>query len=479
MDFVSFTYFAFLLIVFCLYYSLPHRWQNRMLLLASCFFYGAWDPRFLLLIFISITTDFFCGQRIHESPFQKHKRLWLGLSLLVNLGILCYFKYFGFFVDNFIALVASFGIDLHRPTLDIILPVGISFYTFQTLCYTIDIYRKQFKPVRNYLDYALYVSFFPQLLAGPIERAANLLPQIQKPRTLDRDRLKEGFFLLYWGYFKKVFIADNINVLIRMMASDEKLAGTQPDGLLILISTYAFMFQLYADFSAYSDIARGTAKLMGFDIMVNFRAPFFSKNIQEMPKRWHISLTSWVLDYIYYPLAFNRWKGKHLNVHLVTILTFLVMGFWHGPSWNYIIWGGYYGVLLALYSIWTKRTKKYRRPVSKGVRYFLNGLSVFITFHFTVLGFLFFRAPDLSAMLRMIEELFLYFSYSAPAMEMAGKLFLFCLPLLIMDGIQYWREEVLWLYRFPVWLRWAFLYITFYLMVVHAPRVAAFVYFQF
>jgi alginate O-acetyltransferase complex protein AlgI len=357
--------------------------------------------------------------------------------------------------------------------------VGISFYTFQSLSYTIDIYRGRMEPVDRFEDYALYVAFFPQLVAGPIERATRLLPQIAAPRTLPPGYLSEGAFLIFWGLFKKIFIADNLAALLAYVG-DPADAGAGAGGM-VLATTYAFTFQLYADFSAYSDIARGTARLMGFDIMVNFRSPLFAPNIQETWNRWHISLTSWIRDYIYYPLALTRMGRRHPDVRAVAILTFLVMGLWHGAAWGYILWGGYNGLLLAGYgtiSPFLRRRKK-RMAAPEPVRRAGFGLSVFLTFHCMVLGALLFRGESLGQIGAWLRLLAFDFGWTPWTTRVLVRSFAYAAPLLAADLILYRHEDVTRLFGFPRPLRYAFLYLALFLMVVfHAPA-SHFVYFQF
>ncbi|GBC60623.1 MBOAT family protein [Desulfonema ishimotonii] len=480
MNFNSFEFGLFFLIVYALYLSLGHRWQNRLLLAASYIFYSFWDWRFLGLILFSTATDFLCALGIGINPDRQYMRKrFLWLSVGVNLSVLFFFKYFNFFIDNFVALFSLFGVSLHLPTWRIVLPVGISFYTFQTLSYTIDVYRRQVEPTRRFGDYALYVAFFPQLVAGPIERAKNLLPQILTPRHLNKGDLSEGLFLIYWGLFKKIFIADNIGGLLAF--SDHLPVQGEPTGGVVLVSTYAFMFQLYCDFSAYSDIARGAARLLGFDIMVNFRAPLFAPNIQETWNRWHISLTSWIRDYLYFPIALTRIGKKHMDVRLVVILTFLIMGLWHGASWNYVLWGGYNGLILAAYAVIAPRLKRWRRGIPKNA--FRNRvwyvLSVLLTFHVAIFGVLFFRATSLAQIGHWLHSLFTDFAITPQAVGLFIQMMGYALPLLILDVLIYRNEDIRRLFRYPVWLRYGFLYLTFYLMAVHHAITGNFIYFQF
>ena len=480
MNFNSFKFFAFFIVVYFLYLSLKQKQQNRLLLIASYFFYGCWDWRFLGLIFISTVTDFFCGLKIDQYQEKQKRRQYLILSILVNLSILGFFKYFNFFLENLTVLFSWFGITLDHPTWHVILPVGISFYTFQTMSYTIDVYRRKIKPTTDFFDYALYVSFFPQLVAGPIERARNLLPQILKPRILSPERLKEGVLLIYWGLFKKIFIADNIGTLLAYFGDPVSANGAVGDGGLVLASMYAYMFQLYCDFSAYSDIARGTAKMMGFDIMINFRSPFFAQNIQDTWNRWHISLTSWIRDYLYFPLATVKIGKKYLNPMMAVIITFLIMGLWHGAAWNYVLWGGYNGVILVLYAIFVRKTRRFRRPKPRFLQNIIRFLSILITFHVASFGIILFRANSLQQISHWIYHLFASFSMTAEATELMSRVFVYSLPLLIVDLFLYKNNDnILAFSKYPTLVKYGFLYLVGFLMVVYHAKASNFIYFQF
>lgn len=475
MNFNSLQYGAFLLVVFFLYLLLKHKGQNRMLLVASYLFYAAWDWRFLLLILISTTTDYLCALAIQARSDRKARLRFVWISVAVNLTILGFFKYFNFFIDNFIALFGLFGLDISLNVWQIILPVGISFYTFQTMSYTIDVYRKQVTPAQNWFDYALYVSFFPQLVAGPIERGKNLMPQILQPRRLDiKTNISEGLFLIYWGLFKKVFIADNLGTLLNAYEST-------PDGGVMWVSMYIYMFRLYCDFSAYSDIARGTARLFGFELMLNFRAPYLARNVQEFWQRWHISLTTWIRDYLYYPLVLTRIGKKSLDPNLLVVVTFVIMGLWHGASWNFVLWGFYNGALLGAYAAWVMPfLRRRKRKVSPLLSKLLWAVSIFITFNLIVLGDIFFRFADMSYVGLYFTQIFTNFSFSPLMGELFLLLLLYLLPLLAVDILLYRHNDDLQrLFRLPAPVRYGFLYVTFYLLVLHPGETDSFIYFQF
>ena len=340
MIFHSLDFAIFFSVVFTVYWLLGHRAQNVLLLVASYYFYGYVHPWFLILIAFSTGLDYTLARGIERFP-SRRKQL-LALSLIANLGLLGFFKYFGFFVDNVFSALQALGLGVSKPTLSILLPVGISFYTFQALSYTIDVYRGELKARKSLLDFAAFVALFPQLVAGPIERASRLLPQVESPRKFDPERAREGVVLMCWGLFKKVVIADNVAVF-----ANKIFAVSEPSFSLVWAGTFAFAIQIYADFSAYSDIARGSAKLLGFELMKNFDHPYVAQTPGEFWRRWHISLSTWFRDYVYIPLGGNRSsRFKHLrNI----FLTFLLSGLWHGASWNFVLWGAYHGVILIAY----------------------------------------------------------------------------------------------------------------------------------
>lgn len=387
MLFNSSAFLAFYLLFFPIYWTvhknIPVR--NALILVASYFFYGSWDWRFLSLIFISTVIDFYCGQKIHQSEDSKTRKVFLALSLISNLGILVVFKYFGFFVSSFVDLMSALGIDANFTTLHIILPVGISFYTFQTMSYTIDIYRRSMTPANNFLDFAAFVSFFPQLVAGPIERAKALLPQIEKSTTFDFYQFRDGLYLILWGLFKKTLIADRLSVYVDIVyANPSSYTAVQ-----CLIATLFFAVQIYCDFSGYSDIARGLAKTLGIELMVNFKAPYFSTSIREFWQRWHISLSTWFRDYVYIPLGGS--KGSDFTFKRNILITFLLSGLWHGAAYTYIVWG----LIHALGYFLDPHSKIQDKKIFNSTA--LYTLSGFVwTIVFVILAWIFFRANSLN-----------------------------------------------------------------------------------
>lgn len=394
MLFNSIDFAIFLPIVFICYWYIFNgnlKAQNFFLAFVSYIFYGWWDYRFLALIFLSSLIDFSIGKQINKSDSKPNKKLLLLTSLIVNLGILGYFKYANFFIENFTEAFSFFGHNLSVQSLQIILPVGISFYTFQTLSYTIDVYRKDIEAEHNFTSFLAYVSFFPQLVAGPIERATNLLPQFRKPRNFNYPIAVDGLKQMLWGFFKKLVIADNCAILANEIFNNYQ----DYNSLTLILGALFFTFQIYGDFSGYSDIAIGTARLFGFNLMQNFAFPYFSRDIAEFWRRWHISLSTWFRDYLYIPLGGS--KGSNWYKVRNTFIIFLVSGFWHGANWTFIIWG----LLNAIYFLpllLTKRNRKNLNPISENrifpsVKEFA---SIVGTFCLTVLAWIFFRAENLN-----------------------------------------------------------------------------------
>ncbi|GAB4419862.1 MAG: MBOAT family protein [Bacteroidia bacterium] len=418
MLFNSFEFALFLPIVFALYwFAFPRnlKAQNLLIVVASYVFYGWWDWRFLGLIFISSLADFIIGPRLYDATAPRERKLYLTLSLVINLGILGFFKYYNFFVDSFVTAFDSVGIALSARTLNIILPVGISFYTFQTLSYTIDIYRKELAPDRDPIRFFAFVSFFPQLVAGPIERASNLLPQFQVPRTFDYALAKDGMRQIFWGLFKKVVIADTCATLVDVMFDNHETMGA---GALWL-GAFLFAFQIYGDFSGYSDIAIGTARLLGFELMQNFATPYFSRDIGEFWRRWHISLSTWFRDYVYIPLGGSR-VNKYQQFWNI-IVTFTVSGFWHGANWTYIMWGflnGLYYMPIMLFN-----QKKSKGTVVAQGRLLPNPREIFqmgTTFLMTLVAWVFFRAKSIGEAFSYLGGMFSSSLFTSPAAGMKG-----------------------------------------------------------
>lgn len=396
MLFNSWTFLLFCAVVYPLYYILKLRGQNALLLMASYLFYGAWDYRFLSLIIASTFVDYFLSIKIHQGNESKIQKRYLLLSCLFNLGMLGIFKYCGFFLESAHELLTLIGIqNVEVLRLNIVLPVGISFYTFQTMSYTIDVYLKKVTPIKNYLDYSLYVAFFPQLVAGPIERANQLIPQITQKRSLSKKMVYSGLWLISWGLFKKVVVADNLGIFVDQVFSKDH----SPDGLECLLGVYAFAYQIYGDFSGYSDIARGLAKLMGINLMKNFNIPYFSLNPQEFWRRWHISLSTWLRDYLYISLGGNQ--GGTWFTYRNLILTMILGGLWHGAAWTYILWGVYQGALLVGHRLFFGKQKD-----SKAQSPLLHTAKLVGMFHLTCLGWLIFRASSINQIGFFLNKIF-------------------------------------------------------------------------
>ncbi|MEM9739917.1 MAG: MBOAT family O-acyltransferase [Pseudomonadota bacterium] len=388
MLFTELDFWVFFAVISALYVVLPHKAQNRMLLVASYVFYGAWDWRFLSLILLSTVVDYFVGIRMAREQAEPRRRLLLWVSLGVNLGMLGVFKYFGFFVESFQALLGGIGYETNPVTLAIVLPVGISFYTFQTLSYTIDVYRRDLKPTKDFLDFALFVAFFPQLVAGPIERAKNLIPNISAPRILSWENLGRGAVLCLLGLIKKVVIADGVAPSV-----DAVYASPDPSRLDILFATWLFAIQIYCDFSGYTDIARGIAKMLGFRLMRNFAQPYFAADPQEFWRRWHISLSTWLRDYLYISLGGNR--GARWKTYRNLIATMALGGLWHGAAMNFVLWGLYQGGLLAVHRALTGRHDRTGEGVKRsGLSWLWRALMIVIFFQVVCYGWLLFRATS-------------------------------------------------------------------------------------
>jgi len=416
--FNSFEFIVFFAIVYALYARLPLRGQNGLLLIASYVFYGSWDWRFLSLIWFSTAVDFAAGLAMERQTQSGRRRAILLASLVSNLGLLGVFKYFDFFASSLVRFFDAFGFRADLPTLEILLPVGISFYTFQTLSYTIDVYRGRMRAVRDPLAFAVFVAFFPQLVAGPIERASHLIPQVEKPREIRWPMVQAGAWLILVGYFKKVVVADNLAVFTaRVFTHPESVHGLE-----IVAAVYAFAFQIYGDFSGYTDIARGTSKLMGFDIMENFRMPYFAVNPRDFWSRWHISLSTWLRDYLYIPLGGNR--GGAGKTYRNLMLTMLLGGLWHGAAWHFVAWGLYHGVLLSLHRAFVERfaassASRVARVHSSGAdagvqssqpRAWKHVFKVVVFFQFTCIGWLLFAVRDLESVGVLARQLFAPFA---------------------------------------------------------------------
>lgn len=398
-DFAIFTPIVFILYWFVTGNNL--KLQNILIIAASYLFYGWWDWRFLSLIFFSTLVDFTVGRQLKKEENQLKRKTLLCVSILINLGFLGFFKYYNFFLDNFIAAFSFFGQDIQANSLNIILPVGISFYTFQTLSYTIDIYKRKLEPTKDFIAFSCFVSFFPQLVAGPIERATHLLPQFYTKRTFDYSKAVDGMRQILWGLFKKIVIADNCAEIANHIFSN----SADMEGSTLVLGAIFFTFQIYGDFSGYSDIAIGTSKLFGFDLKQNFNFPYFSRDIAEFWRRWHISLTTWFREYLYIPLGGSR-GGTWMKVRN-TFIIFIVSGFWHGANWTFIIWG----ILNAIYFLpllLTNNNRNNLETVAQGklIPSLKEICFMLLTFGLTVFAWIFFRAEDLGHAVSFISKIF-------------------------------------------------------------------------
>ena len=403
MLFNSLDFAIFFPIVFVLYWIVSQKLhlRNILILVSSYVFYGWWDWRFLFLIVISSSVDFYVGNQLNKTEDVQKRKMFLYLSLLVNLGFLVYFKYTNFFIDTFVDSFRLFGKTLEVSTLNIILPVGISFYTFQTLSYTIDIYRKQLKPTKDWLSFFAFVAFFPQLVAGPIERASHLLPQFYKTYKFNYNQVKSGLLLIGFGLFKKMVIADRAALYVNEVYNNPG----NFEGIETIMATVLFAFQIYCDFSGYSDIAIGAARTMGFDLMKNFDSPYLSKSITEFWRRWHISLSTWFRDYVYVPLGGSR-NGKYRTYYNLFIV-FLVSGLWHGAAMTFVIWGMIHGVIIVIEKAISKRKEKLFNLLNIDKATFSNKL-IFIMITFTIVCFawVFFRANSFADSIVIFQGFF-------------------------------------------------------------------------
>lgn len=418
MLFNSIEFAVFLPIVFILYWFVFQKslkWQNLFIVITSYIFYGWWDWRFLFLILFSTVQDYCIAYWIEKENSQKKRKLLLSISIVTNLGFLGFFKYYNFFIDNFITAFSFFGTKPSIHTLNILLPVGISFYTFQTLSYTIDVYRRNLTATKNFIAFSAFVSFFPQLVAGPIERATHLLPQFYKKRNFNYNLAVDGMRQILWGLFKKMVIADNCAIYAnQIFANYETSSGSE-----LVLGAVFFAFQIYGDFSGYSDIAIGTSRLFGFDLMKNFNFPYFSRDVAEFWRRWHISLNTWFRDYLYIPLGGSR--GGNLMRIRNTFIIFLVSGFWHGANWTFIIWGAL-NALFIMPSIIFKTNRANLDIVASGRKLpsFKDIMNISITFGLITFAWIFFRAENVEQAFSYISRIFSPSVISIPRIHKAA-----------------------------------------------------------
>lgn len=474
MLFNSLSYAIFLPLVFIIYWLLPNKYRWVLLLIASYYFYMSWNAKYVFLIFITTFTSYLCAILIEKN--REHKKLILIITLLVCLGILFVFKYFNFFFESINYLL---GNKLHSISLNLLLPVGISFYTFQTLSYCIDVYRGNIKAEKHFGYYATFVSFFPQLVAGPIERPDNLLPQLRKEKEFDYNKAVYGLKLMAVGFFKKIVVADNLAYYVDMVYND--LSYYQ--GFALVLAAFFFTIQIYCDFSGYSDIAKGSAKLLNIDLMDNFKTPYFSTTIKEFWSRWHISLSSWFKDYVYIPLGGNR--CSRLRHYFNLLATFLVSGLWHGANITFVIWGGIHGLLQILEDIFhiKKNTKTY------SFSWFIRVILVFMLMSIT---WVFFRASNLHDALYIFRHMFdgitnlrsyivsgLY-SFGVKAPYLLTMLAIYLIPLFIIDYINVKYDALTILNNKPIAIRYlAYFVLLLMILLLHYVGEVNFIYFQF
>lgn len=478
MFFNSTAFLIFLPIVFSLYWFFVNknlRLQNVLLLASSYFFYACWDWRFLMLLIFSTLLDYYTGIKMSDAGNQTNKKRWFWLSISINVGFLGIFKYYNFFISSFAEMISLWGGHINPWTLKVILPVGISFYTFHGLSYVIDIYKNRIKAEKDFITYSLFVSFFPLLVAGPIERATHLLPQIQKRRIFDYNKAIDGLRQILWGFFKKIVIADQCAVHVNTIFNNVE----NHSGSTLVLGAILFSFQIYGDFSGYSDIALGTARLFGFELLKNFSFPYFSRNIAEFWRRWHISLSTWFKDYLYIPLG-----GSKVNMWTQvrnTFIIFLVSGFWHGANWTFIIWG-FLNALYIIPSIIFRTNRNNLDVVAQGklLPNFKELLSMAITYSLTVFAWIFFRAENVKQALMYISIVFSKTLFSIPSIKPFLLIFLIIIFILVeWQG----RENKYAIEDFGIIgvkpLRWLFYYLIIFSVFYFAGAEQQFIYFQF
>jgi alginate O-acetyltransferase complex protein AlgI len=483
MLFNSLHFALFLPVVFALYWALNNKlikYQNALLLIASYFFYACWDWRFMFLLLFSTLLDYFTGIKMAESTSPQNKKRWFWLSIGINLGFLGVFKYYNFFADSFAQALTNIGLEVNPTSLNVILPVGISFYTFHGLSYVIDIYKEKIKPENNFIDYAVFVSFFPLLVAGPIERATHLLPQLKQQRKFDYVMAVDGMRQILWGLFKKIVIADQCAVFANMIFNN---SDAYP-GSTLLLGAIFFAFQIYGDFSGYSDIAIGTAKLFGINLLRNFAYPYFSRDIAEFWRRWHISLSSWFRDYLYIPLGGSR-QNMAIKIRN-TFIIFIVSGFWHGANWTFIVWGAI-NALFILPSIIRKTNRSNLGIVADGkvLPSLKDTFAMLSTFAITVFAWIFFRAENLAHAGNYISEIFSRSLFTGSAVTRTGEFLTAGLLILFFIGIEwsgrshkYAIENIVKYKKRTV--RWAIYAGILFLIVMYMPaKSTPFIYFQF
>jgi len=479
MLFNSFSFAVFLPVVFVLYWFASKRnlkIQNAILLAASYFFYASWDWRFTFILIFSTLLDYFTGIKIHEAKERRFKKIWLWISVGINLGVLGVFKYYNFFVESFAEAFSSIGFQVHISSLQLILPVGISFYTFHGLSYVIDLYKEKIQPERNIVNYSLFVSFFPLLVAGPIERATHLLPQIQRQREFDTAKAVDGLRQILWGLFKKIVIADNCAVFVNHTFATYDVHN----GSTLFIAAIFFAFQIYGDFSGYSDIALGTARLFGIELLRNFSFPYFSRDIAEFWRRWHISLSNWFRDYLYIPLGGSR-GGKWQAIRN-TIIIFLVSGFWHGANWTFVAWGAFHALLfLPLLLLQKNRNNTNIVAEHRWLPNLKEILQMCLTFLLVVLGWIFFRSGTIHDALNFISIISKQGVFDAPSHTVGlSKIVSLILLMLLVEWIQRDKQHALDISKIKShFIKWPIYYALILIILEFGANSKSFIYFQF
>lgn len=479
MLFNSIHFAVFFVIVTTLYFLLPHRYRWLLLLLTSCYFYMAFIPVYILILLFTIVVDYIAGVAIEAATDSRRKKLLLIASIVANVGVLAVFKYFNFFNENFAALAVTLGLTYPIENLSIILPIGLSFHTFQSLSYTIEVYRGRQKAERHFGIFALYVMFYPQLVAGPIERPQNILHQFHEVQTFAYSRFASGLRLMAWGLFKKMVIADQLAIFVDLVYGNP----TGYTGLPLILATYAFAIQIYCDFSGYSDIAIGCARVMGFRLMENFHQPYLATSIVDFWRRWHISLSTWFRDYLYIPLGGNRVSTGRWALN--TMAVFMVSGLWHGASWNFIIWGALHGLYMILWTAATppvaKRLAAWRWDRILGL---LPALGLFVTFNLVAVAWIFFRARSFADAWYILTHLFAGFSWAVNDSIGIGAItaLVVLLSIVLMELYEWLRNRgKITLALWPWWSRWACYYTLVLLILLFGAlhSHAQFIYFQF
>ncbi|SEP54891.1 MBOAT family O-acyltransferase [Flavobacterium urocaniciphilum] len=478
MLFNSINFAIFLPIVFLLYWFVTKnnlKFQNILLLVASYYFYACWDFRFLFLLIFSTLLDYYSGIKIENSSSEKNRKFWFWLSIGINLGFLGVFKYYNFFVDSIKDVVFLFGHKIDLWTIKVILPVGISFYTFHGLSYVIDIYKKRIPVETNFINYATFVCYFPLLVAGPIERATHLLPQIKKKRTFNYAQAVDGLRQILWGLFKKIVIADNCAEYANLIFNN----SDDYSGSTLIMGALFFTFQIYGDFSGYSDIALGTSRLFGMELLKNFNFPYFSRDIAEFWRRWHISLSSWFKDYLYIPLG-GSVGGLKLKIRN-TFIIFLVSGFWHGANWTFIVWGAL-NALYFLPLLLSNTNRNYMKIVAydSNLPSFKELVSIIITFSLTVFAWIFFRANSLTHAITYIKDIFTSKLIALPEVRPTFVIVLVAIFILIewIGRRNNYALEKMFTEK-SVFVRWSFYFVLLFAIFIFSTKEQEFIYFQF